>query len=482
MATHRNAYKLEPSPNLIMAPKYRESDKLTSEQRTEIGHLALAGVPYKTLAEGFDVSIATVSVTRRKVAESIADGQIPKTSNEKFLYAQTVYGSEALSDEGRAYIDESVFRPLAQTPARKYQGPDKPLMELVRNVFGGRPRERDATELEDYGVTLLQQGALEGRAYETQESAKSGLLTAMENASNTHFRIGQREQTVVLENAVDEAFEDLTEREQEVLEMRFGLHGEEKSGLEIVGERYGLSKERIRQIEAQAIRKLRHPSRAQTLYPVAIVLTYAEDLEAIVSDERDAQARKRFQLEIEQEVRTRVLGSLDRESSAYEFIERVFDETVGGQNPAYSISIEEVELTIRARNILRRMGISTLGDLTNKSEGELTIKRNFGETQLQEVRREMASRGIYLKGEVPQGEIQVPYVREVNNIHVAKAEFAIRARLGLEAMGCLTLSDVACFTERELLESPRIGLTSLANIKETLFENGFSLKEEEESD
>lgn len=57
----------------------------------------------------------------------------------------------------------------------------------------------------------------------------------------------------------------LTEREQKVIEMRYGLYGNQIMTLEEVGKVFGVTRERIRQIESKAIRKLRHPSRAQMI-------------------------------------------------------------------------------------------------------------------------------------------------------------------------------------------------------------------------
>jgi RNA polymerase primary sigma factor len=57
----------------------------------------------------------------------------------------------------------------------------------------------------------------------------------------------------------------LTEREREVLYMRYGLQDGRNRTLEDVGKQIGVTRERIRQIEAKALRKLRHPSRANML-------------------------------------------------------------------------------------------------------------------------------------------------------------------------------------------------------------------------
>ncbi len=57
----------------------------------------------------------------------------------------------------------------------------------------------------------------------------------------------------------------LSPREREVLEMRFGLADGTSHTLEEVGQYFGVTRERIRQIEAKALRKLRHPIRSRKL-------------------------------------------------------------------------------------------------------------------------------------------------------------------------------------------------------------------------
>ncbi len=68
-----------------------------------------------------------------------------------------------------------------------------------------------------------------------------------------------------LKNATDDILESLTEREAKVLQMRFGIGMNTDHTLEEVGKQFDVTRERIRQIEAKALRKLRHPSRSDHL-------------------------------------------------------------------------------------------------------------------------------------------------------------------------------------------------------------------------
>ena len=70
---------------------------------------------------------------------------------------------------------------------------------------------------------------------------------------------------VVLREQLDEVLDTLTDREENVLRMRFGLDDGKMRTLEDVGKVFNVTRERIRQIEAKALRKLRHPSRSKQL-------------------------------------------------------------------------------------------------------------------------------------------------------------------------------------------------------------------------
>ena len=85
--------------------------------------------------------------------------------------------------------------------------------------------------------------------------------------------------SAALSDVTLDVLENLTDREQKVLRMRFGIGMNTDHTLEEVGKQFGVTRERIRQIEAKALRKLRHPSRAQKLK------TFADSPEAAMQIE-----------------------------------------------------------------------------------------------------------------------------------------------------------------------------------------------------
>lgn len=70
---------------------------------------------------------------------------------------------------------------------------------------------------------------------------------------------------IMLRNQLDELLEDLKDREKEILILRFGLRDGQPRTLEEIGTLYNITRERIRQIEAKALRKLRNPVRSKKI-------------------------------------------------------------------------------------------------------------------------------------------------------------------------------------------------------------------------
>ncbi|MGC9489727.1 MAG: RNA polymerase sigma factor RpoD [Thermovirgaceae bacterium] len=102
--------------------------------------------------------------------------------------------------------------------------------------------------------------SLETPIGEEEDSQLGDFLEDKELPSPDDAAAGQ-----LLREQLEGMLEDLTEREKEVLRLRFGLEDGHPYTLEEVGRRFGVTRERIRQIEAKALRKLRHPSRSKKL-------------------------------------------------------------------------------------------------------------------------------------------------------------------------------------------------------------------------
>lgn len=75
-------------------------------------------------------------------------------------------------------------------------------------------------------------------------------------------------ETYLIEHASDvinKVFDNLSPREKKIIELRFGLNGEKEHTLKEIGDMFGVSRDRIRQIEQKALIKLRHPSNSKIL-------------------------------------------------------------------------------------------------------------------------------------------------------------------------------------------------------------------------
>ena len=95
------------------------------------------------------------------------------------------------------------------------------------------------------------------------EGDESNLAEFIPDSSN---RSPEEESTrAMLVDALRQALAELSDREQEMLAMRFGLADGQRRTLEDVGAEFGVTRERVRQIEAKTLAKLRHPMRSQTL-------------------------------------------------------------------------------------------------------------------------------------------------------------------------------------------------------------------------
>ncbi|MEG2322359.1 MAG: RNA polymerase sigma factor RpoD [Bacilli bacterium] len=102
--------------------------------------------------------------------------------------------------------------------------------------------------------------SLETPIGEEDDSHLGDFIKDEHNMSPEDFTVNE-----LLKNEIGSILLTLTEREERVIKLRFGLEDGKARTLEEVGQMFGVTRERIRQIEAKALRKLRHPSRSRKL-------------------------------------------------------------------------------------------------------------------------------------------------------------------------------------------------------------------------
>lgn len=150
--------------------------------------------------------------------------------------------------------------------------------------------------------------------------------------------------------------------------------------------------------------------------------------------------------------------------------------------------VTDFDLTVRARNCLRKMDIRTLGDLLRVTEAELRSYKNFGDSSLDEIKAMLAQRGLRLGQAVEQQQSAVKQAvynqiktqtgsdDEILERSVTELALSVRARKALSLLTIRTIGDLCLKTEAELMGVKNFGLTSLLEIKEKLTEMGLSLR------
>jgi DNA-directed RNA polymerase subunit alpha len=147
--------------------------------------------------------------------------------------------------------------------------------------------------------------------------------------------------------------------------------------------------------------------------------------------------------------------------------------------------ISDFELSVRSRNCLRRMGITTIGDLLHTTEADLLAYKNFGETSLNEIKSILASRNLQLGMAIEDKAIidsvetvtkPINTQQELMQKSVEELELSVRSRKCLQRLNVRTINDLINKTEVELLGCKNFGVTSLNEVKQQLTELNLSLR------
>ena len=92
----------------------------------------------------------------------------------------------------------------------------------------------------------------------------------------------------------------------------------------------------------------------------------------------------------------------------HELVEAHRETLVAKRKDMLSQDIRSMSLSIRSRNCLKKMNVTTIGDLVRVEENELRAFKNLGESNIQEIKEELAVRGLFLKLPTLLHEIKKP--------------------------------------------------------------------------
>ncbi len=156
--------------------------------------------------------------------------------------------------------------------------------------------------------------------------------------------------------------------------------------------------------------------------------------------------------------------------------------------------VAEISFSPRVRNALQKLGVNSLGELVQKTEEELLSIPNFGRTSLREVKEFLSSKGLTMaSGGAPGGLVEEaaeeaaepaadggaagPASPEVAQKTLGDMEWSGRIRKVYEKMGLVTVGDLLKKTEKDLLKSKNLGVTSIKEIRKRLGQLGVTMQE-----
>jgi len=220
-----------------------------------------------------------VSVARRYMNRGIPLGDLIQEGNiglmravEKFDYRRgfkfSTYAtwwirqavSRALADHSRTirvpvHMVETINRYVRLSASLQQELGREPTVDEI-----GKAMELPAERVREIVRILPQPISLESTVGDEQDAVLADFVVD-ENLPDMD-EVAAR---IVLKGQVEGVLETLTPRERRVVELRFGLEGDKLYTLSEIGAELGVTRERIRQIETKALRKLRHPSRSRRL-------------------------------------------------------------------------------------------------------------------------------------------------------------------------------------------------------------------------
>lgn len=179
------------------------------------------------------------------------------------------------------------------------------------------------------------------------------------------------------------------------------------------------------------------------------------------------------------------LFMLDAQASSDMYYDEEAQKKRDRLSQVLGIPVSDFELSVRSRNCLQKMGITTLGDLTRCTEQDLLSSKNFGETSLVEIREMLRSKGLELgqfahERSEPEPSLDFesmsPDEQALLERPISDLNLSVRARKCMVRLGISTIGELLRKTGDDLLECKNFGVTSLNEVREKLTQHGLKLR------
>ena len=252
---------LTPDEEVILAQKIRDGDQLSLERLTKANLRFVVSVAKQYQNQGLSLGDL---INEGNLGLIKAAQRFDETRGFKFISYAVWWIRQSIL---QALAEQSRIVRLPLNPVGSLNKISKTFSELEQKFEREPSPEELAEVLEISTGEVVDTLKISGRHVSMDapfvQGEENSLLDVLENDSEDKPDSGLINDS--LRREVQRALSTLTQREADVVTLYFGLNGEHAMTLEEIGEKFNLTRERVRQIKEKAIRRLRHTSRSKAL-------------------------------------------------------------------------------------------------------------------------------------------------------------------------------------------------------------------------